>query len=347
MSVLLHEPPYSPRNEETLLRELASLCEHHRRGCLEYARIWPAPTRICSVEDVPYLHAGLFKRLSLRTADSAIRHQRTLFSSSTSGAEASQVALDERSSALHSQSSTAILSEFTGPEKRPLVILDSAASLRQAGVSARIAAAMSLRPLASEFRFLLQNAEDPKSVKWDVLAQLLERHDSLLVYGFTWMLWLAWGQGEIPNTVQRALAKTRVHFIHSGGWKKLEERSIDRARLDEVLLSTVAEHSAVIDYYGLVEQVGVVYPLCEAGFRHPPRWADVVVRNPHSLEPRVEEAGLLQLLNTLAWGAPYHSVLTEDLGFITPGPCDCGRSGRRFTLLGRVPQSELRGCANV
>jgi Acyl-protein synthetase, LuxE len=56
---------------------------------------------------------------------------------------------------------------------------------------------------------------------------------------------------------------------------------------------------------------------------------------------------MLQLLNVLAHGAPYHSVLTEDLGRLAEGQCPCGRPGRRFQLLGRVPKAELRGCANV
>jgi hypothetical protein len=59
------------------------------------------------------------------------------------------------------------------------------------------------------------------------------------------------------------------------------------------------------------------------------------------------KSGMLQLLNPLAYGAPYHSVLTEDLGRIIPGTCACGRAGRQFELLGRVPKAELRGCANV
>ena len=97
----------------------------------------------------------------------------------------------------------------------------------------------------------------------------------------------------------------------------------------------------------LFEQVGVLYPLCEHGFRHVPRWADVLVRDPWTLRPLVGEAGLLQLMNVLAYGAPYHSVLTEDRGRVVEGPCPCGRVGRRFELLGRVPKAEVRGCANV
>lgn len=78
-----------------------------------------------------------------------------------------------------------------------------------------------------------------------------------------------------------------------------------------------------------------------------PRWAHVIVRDTWSLEPLAGDPGQLQLLNVLAWGAPAHSVLTEDMGRLLPGPCACGRQGPRFELLGRLPQAELRGCANV
>ena len=103
----------------------------------------------------------------------------------------------------------------------------------------------------------------------------------------------------------------------------------------------------MVDYYGLVEQVGIVYPLCSAGFRHAPAWADVLVRDSWTLTPLADGPGQLQLLNLLARGAPYHSVLTEDLGRLVPGDCPCGRATRRFDLIGRVPQAEVRGCANV
>jgi hypothetical protein len=52
-------------------------------------------------------------------------------------------------------------------------------------------------------------------------------------------------------------------------------------------------------------------------------------------------------MNVLAYGAPYHNILTEDLGQIELGSCPCGREGKRFTLLGRLPNADVRGCANV
>jgi hypothetical protein len=72
----------------------------------------------------------------------------------------------------------------------------------------------------------------------------------------------------------------------------------------------------------------------------------VIARDPWTLQPTTG-SGQLQLMNPLAWGAPYHSVLTEDMGHVTDSPCPCGRPGRTFVLEGRMPKAEVRGCANV
>jgi hypothetical protein len=193
---------------------------------------------------------------------------------------------------------------------------------------------MALKPLASDLRFLLERSDDPASVK-----PVGETGD-LLLYGFTWMLWLAAEHLDFGGA--------RVQIVHSGGWKKLEALAVDRATFDERVLATAGPGSAVWDCYGLVEQNGVLFPLCEAGHRHAPRWAEVLVRDPWTLDPLpAGSTGMLQLLNPLPVGAPYHSVLTEDVGRLVDGPCPGGRDGRVFDLAGRVPKAEVRGCANV
>ena len=340
--------PYGPRTEAGFLDEMNALTRFHLDGCPEYARIWPEFERAERLADLPWLHVGLFKHIAFRTTAEGIRHERTLKSSATSSGVPSLVALDRASSELQSASTQAIFRDFIGPGTRPLLVLDSSRSLLTRGeVSARVAAALSLRPLASEIHFLLEDASDPASMKWDALAELLANHDDLLLYGFTWVLWLAWVAAEMPDAVRDALAGKRIHFVHSGGWKKLDDLRVDRQTFDDRLLAGLRPDSRVIDFYGLVEQVGIVYPLCEAGYRHVPAWAEVLVRDPWSLDTLIGETGQLQLMNTLARGAPYHNVLTEDLGRIVAGDCACGRSGTRFELLGRVPQADVRGCANV
>jgi hypothetical protein len=348
MSKLLSADPYSARDDAALLAELVALTHRHMDGCPLYRRVWPQWTRAAQVADIPFLHAGVFKHVRFMTESPGIRHGRTLQSSATTSQTASTIVLDQQSSELQSRSTLAILRNFVGETKRPLLVLDAGNAVRRSGeVSARIAAAMSLRPLASDLRFLLDDATNPGSLKWQTALEVLRQHDDILIYGFTWILWLAWALPEKSDEIKAALAGKRIHFVHSGGWKRLDSLKVSRQEFDAQLLAGLHPSSRVVDYYGLVEQVGIIYPLCEQGFRHVPRWAEVLVRRSVSLTPVENEVGQLQLLNTLALGAPYHSVLTEDLGRIVPGDCGCGRQGRRFELVGRMPKAEVRGCANV
>lgn len=348
MSALLDRSPYSERDDRAFLSELRALTEHHLAGCAEYARIWPHWNCAEQLAGLPFLHVGTFKSLRFVTRSPGIIHQRVLKSSATSSGVSSQIALDQRSVELQSRSSSAILTDFLGDERRPLIVLDSVAGLRSgAELSARTAAALSLKPLSSDILFLLKDASDSASMKWDQLLSILQKTDSLLVYGFTWMLWCAWAAAEIPSEVRSALKGKPIDFVHSGGWKKLEHLRVSREQFDAKLLCGLDPRSRVLDFYGLVEQVGVVYPLCSAGFRHVPVWADVLVRDPWTLTPLADSEGQLQLINLLAWGAPYHNVLTEDIGRIVPGDCRCGRKGKRFEFTRRMPKAEMRGCANV
>lgn len=345
MTKLLDRPPFGDREEPLFLREMIALTRHHLEGSLEYRRMWPSWSNASQVEDLPFVHVSVFKHLLLRTGTGG--GQRVLRSSGTSGAAASRIALDDESSALQSRSSTKILADFVGEEAVPLLVVDHSSSLRQRGeISARVAAAMSLRPLATSITFLLADAGDPSSVKWNEVADAATQSRHLRIYGFTTALWQAWRAG-MPEAVASMMRETRIDFVHSGGWKRLEEERVSRDDFDALLLGNCGTGSRIVDYYGLVEQVGVVFPLCGAGYRHVPAWAEVVVRDPYTLAPLAHETGMLQLLNVLPRGAPYHSVLTEDLGRIAEGECSCGRRGTRFELLGRVPKAEMRGCANV
>lgn len=348
MSALLGSWPYAPRDDEALLAELVELTEWHRRGCEPYARMWPEWSGAARLDQIPYVHVSAFKLLDLVTTADGIEHQRTLLSSATTSGVSSRVALDARSSHLQAASSEAILRDFVGDDLRPLVVLDDPRALRgRDGVSARVAAALSLRPLATDVHFVASRVGAAEAtIDWDKVRAVLSTDDAILVYGFTWILWVAFGAGGMPEDVAEALRSTRVAFVHSGGWKRLEQQAVSEADFAATLSATAAVGSTITDFYGLVEQVGVIYPICEAGRRHVPRWAAVVVRDPWTLEP-TDGPGIIQSMNPLAWGGPYHSVLTEDLGRVHSDACRCGRAGATFDLLGRVPRAEVRGCANV
>ena len=86
-----------------------------------------------------------------------------------------------------------------------------------------------------------------------------------------------------------------------------------------------------------------------AGFLHAPNIADVVVRDPETWEARRDgEVGVAQMVSALPESYPGHSILTEDLARVEAvDDCPCGRRGKAVSILGRVPEAELRGCSDT
>lgn len=345
MKELIESEPYEARNDDQFINEMNELTKHHISGCEKYGKLFSGWQQDNRVENLPYIHVGLFKQKILKTEASHIKHGRTLNSSATSAQSPSQILLDEKSSLLQAQSSEKILRSVLGEEKRPLLILDNAKELRNRNISARISAALSLKPLSSTIHFLLENSGDPSSLKTETISSILAENDKVIIYGFTWVLWQAFQ--KISQDLPTQVKETQIDFVHSGGWKKLEAIKVEPAEFDQVMLKPCGKRSKVIDFYGLVEQVGIIYPLCSHGYRHVPVWAHCLVRDPYTLEVIYDKPGQLQLMNTISFGAPYHSVLAEDLAVMPTRACPCGIEGQRFQLLGRVPKAEIRGCSNV
>ena len=58
--------------------------------------------------------------------------------------------------------------------------------------------------------------------------------------------------------------------------------------------------------------------------------------------------GLIQLKSLIPHSYPGHNILTDDIGVILgEDDCSCGKKGKYFKIIGRLKNSELRGCSNV
>jgi hypothetical protein len=65
-------------------------------------------------------------------------------------------------------------------------------------------------------------------------------------------------------------------------------------------------------------------------------------------EARVGEEGLIESFSTIPRSYPGHAVLTEDLGVVHGvDGCRCSRRGAYFSVIGRLPAAELRGCSDT
>jgi hypothetical protein len=352
-------PPYSlPRDEqqsallELLKEELDYACGRNS-GFRNYVQHWPTKTHAARrVADLPYLPVGLLKRQPPLSLVEPSEIKRTLLSSSTTGQTPSRIALDSSTARRMTRGVVAIVQDFIGSARRPYLVVDVPGSVGGGPeLGARGAAIQGLQPFASEVTYCLRpDGARELALDRDKLLQFAEarRQSPVLVYGFTYMLWKYLVRPLRAENI--CLGMADLHILHSGGWKLLQEQAVDKATFN-MELARVFGCSAdrVIDFYGMVENVGVIYPDCAEGNKHVPAFADVIVRNPLTLQPVPEgEQGIIQICSVLPTSFPGHLLLTEDLAKIVAyDGCRCGRRGTCFQFMGRVAKAELRGCGNL
>lgn len=333
---------------EALHAELAELTAWHRVQCPPYEAIVSRlfPSEPAALEELPFLPVRLFKRLDLMSVP---REEvfKTLTSSGTTGQAVSRIYLDRATAAMQTRVLTAIVSDFLGPRRLPMVIVDSAELLRdRTRFNARAAGILGFSPFGHHHHYCLDAS---LRLDADGLDAYLAAHagEAMLVFGFTFVVW----QGLYEAAVRLGRRFTfgpGSTLIHGGGWKRLADRRID----NDVFKARVREVSGIkriLNYYGMVEQVGSIFMECEAARLHAPVFADVIVRDPVTLRPLPNgEPGVLQVLSTLPRSYPGHSLLTEDVGVVLgDDDCPCGRLGRTFAVHGRLPEAELRGCSDT
>lgn len=328
----------SPARRAELLPGLVDLVEHHRRNCPEYARILAAtghgPGReYRALADIPWLPVRLFKNHVLRSVP-ADTVRSVLMSSGTTGTP-SRIHLDAAATRAHQRALLGALSEVLGSKRLPMLVVDSAGQAgRSASRSARAAGVIGVMSAGRDHTFVL-DAEDRLDTA--TLDGFLRRHRGarFLVFGFTYLVWTR----LIQHARSAGVDLSGGVLLHSGGWKRLVEQAVDATtfRAEAARVGLTRAH----DFYGMVEQIGVVHlEGDEPGLLSPPDGAEVIIRDPRTWqEAPPGEAGLIQVLSTLPRSYPGHSLLTEDLGV--------ARGGTRFSVLGRLPRAEARGCGDT
>lgn len=318
-----------------------------------YVSAWPIDFRGAQrIADLPYLPVGVFKAdppLALVAPEKIVR---TLASSATTGQSPSRVVLDAQTSRRMAKGVTAIIRDFVGPARRPYLVIDTPESLAGgAQLGARAAAIQGLRNFATDIVCCLKSNEPDEPLidepKLRAFARQVGEGDAL-AYGFTYVVWRHLVQPLRAQGV--TLHMPNVRLLHSGGWKRLQEQAVARAAYAAGvagLFGCPAEN--VVDFYGMVENVGVIYPDCAHGNKHAPAFAEVIIRDPLTLHPvQVGEQGLVQVCSALATSFPGFAVLTDDIAeVIHYDGCPCGRRGIGFRFVKRVPKAELRGCGNI
>ena len=362
LSISLYSLP--PEDKEAsllaILREELDNAGERHPGYKNYVQQWPTDYRAAGkVADLPFLPVAMLKAnppLSLVGIDEI---KRTLTSSATTSQLPSRVVLDSKTARRTTKGVVAIVRDFIGPARRPYLVVDAPGSMGGTTLGARSAAIQGLQPFASETTYCLNvDAHGELILDRDKLREFVENFGKnkdkdqqdaeVLVYGFTFVLWNHLVTPLLEENICLNLRKAWI--LHSGGWKRLQDQAVEKSQFNEKLAQVFGcSVDRVIDFYGMVEAVGVIYPDCSAGNKHAPAFSDVIVRNPLTLEPvSAGKIGIVQVCNTLPASFPGNLLLTDDMAqVIAYDGCPCGRRGISFRFAGRIPEAESRGCGNI
>ena len=334
------------QKQHLLVPVLNNLHELHLRNCAEYQGIAAqAGYSFSTIDEFPFLAVRLFKQLKLSSIKD-IDVFRVLNSSGTTSQSPARIFLDKATSARQSKTLVNVMQSFIGKQRLPMLVIDSESVAKgKSGFSARTAGIQGMAFFGRKHTYALQ--EDMQA-NWPVIDAFFEQHKNspMLIFGFTFMVWQHFVQalkqtGRVYNTENAVL-------VHSGGWKKLESQKVDNYTFKQSCREQLLNIN-VHNFYGMAEQVGSVFVECEAGYLHAPNMADIVIRNPYNLtrQPHLQE-GLIQVLSAIPTSYPGYSILTEDRGRVLgEDDCECGRKGKYFEVLGRLPKVEVRGCSDT
>ncbi|MBF0416443.1 MAG: acyl-CoA reductase [Magnetococcales bacterium] len=362
LQTLLSKPPREWLEEERRPLFLAAMTEemrHHFQHCPPFQRYCQHrgvtfAESLTDLAPLPWLPVHAFKWLGGRLLSVPAEEVRVNLQSSGTSGIPSQVMIDRLTAKRQIKAMSLSIGEAIGNRRRPFLFMDVDPKTHVAHLKARGAAILGYLNFASEAVFCLEpDGADGFRLRHDVLQTTLEKwaHNERapVVFGFTYLLYQA-----VLLPLMRAGQSLRLpetsQVLHIGGWKKLRDLAVGPDQFKDLIHRVFhIEPAAVVDVYGFTEQMGVNYPDCIQGVKHLPAVAEIMVRDPHTLEPLADGSeGVLQFLTPIPHSYPGNSVLTDDLGRILGrGRCGCGREGVQFQVTGRLATAEVRGCGDV
>lgn len=349
--------PYSlskSEKRELFNSRIAYLTRHHCDCCDKYSKMlaavgYDAHQSCQDYLNIPYIPVRMFKERKLLSVpeEEVIK---TMTSSGTTGQAVSKIYLDKRTATNQQKAMVHIVESFTGSSRMPMIILDCPSVVKDRKMfSARGAGILGFSILGSKRMYAF---DDNMNLKLEEVREFVNqyRDRKILLFGFTFIIWQHFYKElvRIKEETGETLDLSKAILIHGGGWKKLTAESVSAVEFKE-RMNAICGLNSVHDYYGMVEQTGCIYMECEYGHLHASNFSDVVVRNPITFkECKHGERGVIQVISTIPESYPGHSLLTEDEGVIIgEDDCPCMRKGKYFEVLGRVKNSEIRGCSDT
>lgn len=344
--------PYSlPKEEKSkvLFARLLELTKFHREHCKEYRNFLQMKNfdenKISAPEEIPFFPVRLFKEYELLSVDRA-EVFKVMTSSGTTRQKVSKIFLDKETAMLQQQIMLRLLGDFWGPQRLPMLVIDSPKVIKDRNLfSARGAAIIGLSFAARETVYALN---EDMTLNLEKINYFCEKYADKrsIIFGFTFMVWQHLYRALLQKNLTLNLPE--AFLMTGGGWKKLISEAVTRQIFKEKLRE-VCGIRHFLDHYAMVEQTGCLYAECEEGHLHASIYSDIFIRDYKDFSlKRHGEQGIIQVVSMLPQSYPGHSLLTEDEGIILgEDDCPCGRKGKYFEILGRLKSAELRGCSDT
>lgn len=357
---LLDYEPFSLPNsqkEKLFLGLIAESVRWHWQNSREFRNICKMynfnPFSKFSTEELPFLPVSLFKKFELLSVPKK-QIVKTLFSSSTSG-HPSKIYLDRITAANQIKALSKILTNFFGRARRHFIIFDNEDTVRSddGTLTSRNTAIRGILGLAKKVDFLLGKNSLLDFENLEKIASSIKKNENVCFFGFTWLVYNVTRENfeniKIRNLFKKIRSSDKL-LLHIGGWKKLQDLNVSKNAFKKLIGSFVdVKASKIIDFYGMTEQLGTVYPDCQAGYKHVPLYSDLLIRDIRTSKSlKNGETGLIQFVSPIAHSYPGISILSDDIGKIVGvDDCKCGRRGKYFVFEKRAEFAELRGCGDT
>ncbi len=327
------------------LRGIKSLMSYHIKNCKPFKLILNSITNPKSdygeISLAPFIPVDLFKSIDLLSIEKKNISNR-LISSGTSGLN-SRIYLDKENALVQSRILQKILDYEFGKLRCPIIFFEEGKFESNSNLIDAKRAAISGFSLMSNKRYFLQS-DDSKEVR-NKLIKIIKKHkkEKVIIFGFTFDIWKRFVLNKSLNNIELS----NCILIHGGGWKKLEKIRVSEKKFKQILKSKF-NFSKIVNYYGLVEQIGSIFFECNKGYFHTTNFSDVIIRDTFLKSLPFKKRGTIQLISLIPTSYPGNSILTQDIGEIKgEDDCECGKKGKYFKVYGRMKKSEMRGCSNV
>ena len=340
------------RKKEIFMEAMKESLKLHYEKCGLYRKFCQKngfdPHGRYTLEQIPFFPVSLFKTVKLISVDERDIVKSVSSSATTSGVP-SKVYLDAITAKRQVKVLSAIMSSFIGTERRTFAVFDSPETVKssEGKLSSRGTAIRGMLPFSKKMIFVLDRE---LNLDRDALKEIASEEDVCFL-GFTFLIYQIMEKYRDDADVAAAMKRVKDPLVlHLGGWKKLQELNVNKPAFNkEVARFLNTQETKVKDIYGMVEQLGTIYPDCELGFKHVPVYSEIIIRDPETLKPAEDgKEGFIQLLTPLPNSYPGVSVISDDMGVIVKRDgCGCGRKGKTFIFRSRAQKAELKGCGDT